>query len=66
MGIKGKLWRVVRFYTQMIEAVSLWKANLQNFFNKSGGCPRLHIVAHTVSDLYQRPVESRSTVVLLS
>ena len=42
---------------QIIEAVSFWKASLLNFFQLIKGCPGLHIVAHTVFDLYQWPVE---------
>ena len=43
---------------QIIEAVSFWKASLLNFFSINQGVfPGLHIVTHTVFDLYQWPVE---------
>ena len=57
MGIKGKLWRVVRSLYANNRSCIFLEGKYSEFFQLIRGCPRLHIVAHTVFDLYQWPVE---------
>ena len=52
MGIKGKLWRVVRPLYINKRSCIFWMVNLLIFCNRLGGCSRLYFITWIAFNLY--------------